>query len=72
MPRRLPLKSKEEKIAEQIANITSDHRIDLDEVGRQVALMIPRTTYNRLLIIAESAEHEMENQIVRTTHLPLF
>ena len=72
MSRRLPTKTKEEKIAEQIANLTSDHRLDLDEVGRQVARMIPRTTYNRLLIITEAAEFELDSSITRHTHEPLF
>ena len=69
---RLPLKSKEEKAAELLANITSDLRIDLDEVGRNLARMKPTLTYNRLMIIAESAEHEMENKMIRNSHTPLF
>jgi hypothetical protein len=69
---KLPRQTKEEKLAETIANLISDHRTDLDEVGIHLARMIPRTTYNRLLIITESAEHEMENNINARTHHPLF
>jgi hypothetical protein len=69
---RLPRQTKEEKLAETIANLISDHRTNLDEVGIHLARMIPRTTYNRLLIITESAEHEMENNINARTHQPLF
>jgi hypothetical protein len=69
---KLPRHTKEEKLAETIANLISDHRTDLDEVGVHLARMIPRTTYNRLLIITESAEHEMENNINARTHHPLF
>lgn len=65
-------KSKEEKLAEQIANLTSDHRLDLDEVGVHLARMVPKTIYNRLLIITESAEQEMETNIIKKTHIPLF
>lgn len=53
-------KSDEEKIAEQIANIVSDVRIDLDQVGMYLARIKPNTPYNRLMVIAESAEWEKE------------
>jgi hypothetical protein len=68
----LPRQTKEEKLAETIANLIADHRTDLDEVGVHLARMVPKTTYNRLLIITESAEHEMENNINARTHHPLF
>ena len=70
--RRLPRTTKEEKVAETIANLIADHRTDLDQIGIHLARMVPKTTYNRLLIITESAEHEMENNIIRRTHEPLF
>lgn len=57
---RSKIKSSEEKIAEQIANIVSDVRIDLDQVGKYLARIKPNTPYNRLMIIAESAEWEKE------------
>lgn len=69
---RLPRHSKEEKLAETIANLIADHRTDLDQVGVHLARMVPKTTYNRLIVIADSAEHEMENSIIRKTHEPLF
>ena len=62
----------EEKVAKQIENITSDLRLDLDLVGRYLANISPTITYNRLLLIAESAEFEKENINVRNTHDPLF
>jgi len=70
--RRLPRITKEEKVAETIANLIADHRTDLDQIGIHLARMVPKTTYNRLLIITESAEQEMENNIIRRTHEPLF
>ena len=62
----------EEKVAQQIENITSDLRIDLDLVGKYVANISPTISYNRLMIIAESAEFEKENINVRSQHDPLF
>jgi hypothetical protein len=54
------VKSQEEKIAEQIANVICDTRIDLDQVGIYLARLRPNTPYNRIMIIAESAEWEKE------------
>jgi hypothetical protein len=62
----------EEKVAKQIENITSDLRIDLDLVGKYLANISPTISYNRLMIIAESAEFEKESIDVRNTHDPLF
>lgn len=53
-------KTVEEKIAEQIADIVCDTRIDLDQVGMYLARIKPNTPYNRIMIIAESAEWEKE------------
>jgi hypothetical protein len=53
-------KTTEEKIAEQIADIVCDTRIDLDQVGMYLARIRPNTPYNRIMIIAESAEWEKE------------
>lgn len=62
----------EEKVAKQIENITSDLRLDLDLVGKYLANISPTVSYNRLMIIAESAEFEKESIDVRNTHYPLF
>jgi hypothetical protein len=62
----------EEKVAKQIENITSDLRLDLELVGRYLANSSPTVSYNRLLLIAESAEFEKESIDVRTSHDPLF
>lgn len=60
-------KSQEEKKAEQIANLVSDLRIDLDEVGIALARMRPTTIYNRLVVLMDSAEEEMEKENGRNT-----
>jgi hypothetical protein len=64
--------TQEEKVAKQIENITSDLRLDLDLVGIYLANVSPTISYNRLLLIAESAEFEKENIDVRSSHDPLF
>jgi hypothetical protein len=51
-------KSEEEKVAEKIANLVSDLRLDIEQVGIYVGRTLPSTTSKRLLIIAESAENE--------------
>jgi hypothetical protein len=56
------LKSREEKVAEKIAQLLDSLSLDLDEVGKYIARFLPTTIYNRLMIIAESAEWEKENE----------
>lgn len=65
-------KTEEEKAALKLATIVSDVRLDLDEVGVYLGRYAPTISYNRLLLIAESAEFEKENIDVRHTHEPLF
>jgi hypothetical protein len=59
MKRRQP--SREEKVAMEIVKLTDSISIDLDQIGKHLARMKPATHYNRLMIIAEAAEWEMEN-----------
>jgi hypothetical protein len=56
------LKSREEKVAEKIAQLLDSLTLDLDQVGKYIARFLPTTIYNRLLIIAEAAEHEKEDK----------
>jgi hypothetical protein len=71
-PMRKRIKTEEEKAAQKIATIVSDVRLDLDEVGVYLGRFAPTISYNRLMLIAESAEFEKENIDVRNTHEPLF
>jgi hypothetical protein len=64
--------TEEEKAAKKIANVVSDVRLDLDSIGIYLARYSPTVSYNRLMLIAESAEFEKENIDVRNTHQPLF
>ena len=66
------IKTEEEKAAQKIATIVSDVRLDLDEIGVYLGRFAPTISYNRLMLIAESAEFEKENIDVRNTHEPLF
>ena len=52
--------SNEEAVAKRIADLTDKITLDLDEVGKHIARMQPATYYNRLMVIAESAEWEKE------------
>jgi hypothetical protein len=56
------LKSREEKVAEKIAQLLDSLTLDLDQVGKYIARFLPTTIYNRLMIIAEAAEWEKEEQ----------
>jgi hypothetical protein len=66
------IQTKEEKAATKIATIVNDITLDLDFVGVYLARSSPTVSYNRLMLIAESAEFEKENVNVRNSHDPLF
>jgi hypothetical protein len=71
-PMRRRTKTEEEKAAIRLATVVSDVRLDLDEVGVYLGRYAPTVSYNRLMLIAESAEFEKENIDVRNSHEPLF
>lgn len=62
----------EEKVAQRLATIVSDLRLDLDQVGVYLARTAPNVSYNRLIEIAESAQFEKENDGFRTNQYRLF
>lgn len=59
---RKKLITKEEKVALQLTNILADLRLDLDMIGKYIVQLSPNVIYNRLIVIADSAEHEKEQQ----------
>jgi len=59
---RRKLITKEEKVAIQLSNILADLRLDLDMIGKYLVQSTPNVIYNRLIIIADSAEAEKEEQ----------
>lgn len=52
--------SKEEKVALRIGTILSDFSLDLEAVGKYLALSNPYTIYARALEVLESAEYNKE------------
>ena len=59
---RRKLITKEEKVAIQLSTILADLRLDLDMVGKYLVQSTPTVIYNRFITVADSAEHEKENQ----------
>lgn len=59
----------EEKVAVKIADLLSDHRMNLDRVGMYVARIEPSSSYRRLMIVAESADEEWEERNGRHNRL---
>ena len=57
---RLP-KSKEEATAEKIAELVTDLRLDLEQVGIYVARQ-DNVVYRRVQIVSESAKFEREDE----------
>lgn len=51
-------KTIEEKVAEQIAKLIVNLDLDIEMVGRYLGRIVSRTAYNRIIVIAESAEFE--------------
>jgi hypothetical protein len=65
-------KTEEAKVADKIAKMLDSASLDLDRVGVELARIQPTLSYNRLILIAESAIEEKENSGVRINHYPLF
>jgi hypothetical protein len=56
---RLPV-SKEEKVAMKIGTLLSDFSLDLERVGKHLAISNPHTIYMRAVEVLESAEYNKE------------
>ena len=56
---RLPM-SKEEKVAVRIGTLLSDFSLDLERVGKHLALSNPHVIYSRAMEVLESAEYNKE------------
>lgn len=52
----------EQKVAVKMAELIDGVALDLDRVGIEFARLKPKTHYNRLMIIAESAVEEQETE----------
>lgn len=69
---RKKLVTKEEKAAIQLTNILADLRLDLDMIGHYLVQISPNVIYNRLIVIADSAEEAKESQNNHYNHYKLF
>ena len=56
---RLPT-SNEERVAKRIGTILSDFSLDLEAVGKYLALSNPYVTYSRAMEVLESAQYNKE------------
>lgn len=56
--RRVSGVGKEEKLAEKLNVMVSDLNLDLEQVGVMVARVLPELTFNRLMVVLESAQNE--------------
>ena len=57
---RLPT-SNEEKVAKRIGTLLSDFSLDLEAVGKHLALSNPHTVYMRAVEVLEAAEYNKES-----------
>lgn len=64
--------TREERTAVKIAELVNDVTLDLDNVGRYLADVTPTISYNRLILIAESAIAKKENDELTYGIDPLF
>lgn len=64
--------TQEERVAKQLTDIVKDLTLDLDEVGRHMAISFPTILANRLDVVIESARYEKENLYDREHINPLF
>jgi hypothetical protein len=56
---RLPT-SQEEKVAKRIGDLLSDFHLDLEQVGKYIAVALPYTIYARSIEVLESAQYNKE------------
>ena len=54
------MRTKEQRVADKIADLINDVTLDLDEVGRYLIDQHATISYNRLVLITESAINEKE------------
>ena len=64
--------TKEMKIAKQLSNLLLDVTLDLDMVGKYLAIHSSSVEFNRIQTIAETAQFEKEAQYDRLSHHSLF
>jgi type III secretory pathway lipoprotein EscJ len=50
----------EEKLAQKLNVMVSDLNLDLEQVGKMVARVLPNLTFSRVMVVLESAQAERE------------
>lgn len=55
-------KTKEERVAQKMLEAVADLTLDLDEVGREIAMTKPVVLYNRFITIADAAEEAIDKK----------
>lgn len=56
---RLPI-SNEEKVAKRIGTLLSDFHLDLEQVGKYIAVALPYTIYSRVIEVLEASQYNKE------------
>ena len=56
---RLPT-SNEEKVAKRIGTLLSDFHLDLEQVGKYIAVALPHTIYSRIVEVLEASQYNKE------------
>ena len=57
------VETKEEKIAKKLANIVTDFTLDVEAVGKYIAIAVPHILYARLIEVLESAKYQHDNNV---------
>lgn len=52
--------SQEEKVAVRIGDLLSDFHLDLEQVGKYIAVALPYTVYARAVEVLEAAQYNKE------------
>lgn len=54
--------TEEERVAKKLTDLVKNVELDLDEVGKSIANSQTTVTYNRMILVVESAIAEKEEQ----------
>lgn len=52
--------SQEEKVAKRIGDLVSDFSLDLEQVGKYIAVALPYTIYARVVEVLEATQYNKE------------
>ncbi len=52
--------SQEERVAKRIGDLLSDYSLDLEQVGKYIAVSVPYVVYARAIEVLEAAQYNKE------------